>query len=209
MTDPRELAMTPTDAFVLADRALDSVMQQVRDDQWDTVMPASFARPGTHDQPVSLRQVLGHHAYDEAWMPDMLAGHTMDQVGPTAYDGDLLGDDPRAAFHALVERGVAAAQELTDLDRVLHFSYGDFAAREGLWHVISFRGLRAVDLARVIEVDETLDPDLVLVMWDEFAPQAEAWRAMGVFGPAVQVAPDARLQERLLGLTGREPRPDR
>ena len=198
--------MTPTATFVLADRALDRVVQQVRDDQWDAVLPASFARQGAPDQPVTLRQVLGYQAYDEAWMPDMLAGRTMDQVGPTAYDGDLLGDDPRAAFHALVERGVAAAQELTDLDRVLHFSYGDFPARKALWHVISFRGLRAVDLARVIEVDETLDPDLVLAMWEEFLPQAEAWRAMGVFGPAVQVAPDAPLQERLLGLTGREPR---
>ena len=137
----------------------------------------------------------------------MLAGRTMDDVGRTAYDGDLLGDEPRAAFHSIVERGVAAAQDFTDFDRVMHFSYGDFPAREGLWHVICFRGLRAVDLARVVGVDETLDADLVQAMWDEFLPQAEVWRAMGVFGPAVPVAPDAPLQERLLGLTGREPRP--
>ena len=198
--------MTPTDTFVLADRALDRVVQQVRDDQWDTVLPTSFARQGAPEEPVTLRQVLGDHAYDEAWMPDMLAGRTMDQVGRAAYDGDLLGADPRAAFHAIVDRGVAAAQEFTDLDRVLHFSYGDFPAREGLWHVISFRGLRAVDLARVLGVDDTLDPGLVQAMWDEFLPQAEAWRSMGVFGPKVEVAPDAPLQERLLGLTGREPR---
>ncbi len=198
--------MTPTATFVLSDRALDRVVQQVRDDQWDTVLPTSFARPGAPDEPVTLRQVLGYHAYDEAWMPDMLAGRTMDQVGSAAYDGDLLGDDPRASFHAIVERGVAAAQEFTDLDRVLHFSYGDFPAREGLWHVISFRGLRAVDLARVVGVDDTLDAGLVQAMWDEFLPQAEAWRSMGVFGPKVEVAPDAPLQERLLGLTGREPR---
>lgn len=199
--------MTPTDTFVLADRALDRVVQQVRDDQWDTVLPASFASHAAPDERVTLRQVLGSHAYDEAWIPDMLAGRTMDDVGRTAYDGDLLGDEPRAAFHSIVERGVAAAQDFTDFDRVMHFSYGDFPAREGLWHVISFRGLRAVDLARVVGVDETLDADLVQAMWDEFLPQAEVWRAMGVFGPAVPVAPDAPLQERLLGLTGREPRP--
>lgn len=197
--------MTPTQAFVLADRALDRVVQQVRDDQWDMTLPATFARSGSDDA-LTLRQVIRYHAYDEAWMPDMLAGRTMDEVGTATFDGDLLGEDPRRSFHALVEAGVAAAQDLDDLDRVLHWSYGDFPARDGLWHVISFRGLRAVDLARVIGVDDTLDPALVRAMWDEFQPQAEQWRAMGVFGPKVEVAEDAPLQERLLGLTGRPPR---
>ncbi len=195
--------MTPTEAFVLADRALDHVVQQVRDDQWDQQLPDSFARRG--GEPVSLRQVIGYHAYDEAWVPDVLAGRTAQEVG-TAHDGELLGDDPRTSFTALVERGVAAAQELDDLGRPLHFSYGEFPARDGLWHLVAFRGLRAVDLARVVGVDDTLDPRLVQAMWDAFLPEAEQWRAMGVFGPRVEVADDAPLQQRLLGLTGRAPR---
>lgn len=197
--------MSVVDTFVRADRALDAVVQQIRDDQWDVVMPPDFARMGSSDEPVTLRQVIGYHAYDEAWLPDMVAGRTMSEVGPTAYDGDLLGQDPRAGFHALVDRGVAAVSGLTDLDRVVHWSYGDFPAHDGLWHVTSFRGLRAVDLARVIGVDDTLDPDLVREMWEAFEPQAEQWRAMGVFGPRVEVPEDAPLQERLLGLTGRQP----
>lgn len=198
--------MTPTAAFVLADRALDAVVQQIRDEQWDMVLPVDFARADRPDEPVTLRQIIRYHAYDEAWIPDMLAGRTMAEVGPATFDGDLLGEDPRGRFHELVEKGVAAAQAVTDLDQPVHWSYGDFPLRDGLWHVISFRGLRAVDLARVVDVDETLDPDLVQAMWDEFLPQAEQWRAMGVFGPAVQVPQDAPLQERLLGLTGRQPR---
>jgi len=197
--------MMPTDVFVLADRALDRVVQQVRDDQWELVMPDDFARRGD-PAPVTLRGVLTYHAYDEAWIPDMLAGRTMDEVGREAFDGDLLGDDPRAAFADLTAKGVAAARAVTDLDRVVHWSYGDFPLRDGLWHVTCFRGLRAVDLARVLGLDDTLDPDLVQAMWDEFVPQAELWRSMGVFGPAVDVLQDAPLQERLLGLTGRRPR---
>jgi hypothetical protein len=46
---------------------------------------------------------------------------------------------------------------------------------------------------------------LVQGMWDEFAPEIEQWRAMGVFGPAVQVPETADLQSRLLGLAGRNP----
>lgn len=198
--------MTPTHAFVLADQALDAVVQQIRDDQWDMTMPDTFARADKPGEPVTLRQIIRYHAYDEAWMPDMLAGRRMDEVGRTAFDGDLLGEDPRASFADLVAKGIAAAEGVTDLDRVVHWSYGDFPLRDGLWHVISFRGLRAIDLARVIGVDDSLDPDLVRAMWDEFEPHAEQWRAMGVFGPKVDVAQDAPLQERLLGLTGRAPR---
>lgn len=195
--------MTPQQAFVRADRALDRIVQQITDEQWDQPLPADFQTMGGGDRTPTLREVIGYHAQDEAWIPDMLAGRTMAEVGPTAYNGDLLGADPKAAFAALVEQGVAAAKALDDLDRALHFSYGDFPARDGLWHVISFRGLRAVDLARVIGVDDTLDADLVQAMWDAFLPEAELWRSMGVFGPEVPVAADAPLQQRLLGLTGR------
>ncbi len=197
--------MMVTEAFIRADRALNAVIQQIRDEQWDMQMPPDFQRRDA-DQPATLREVINYHAYDEAWMPDMLAGRTMQEVGPTSYDGDLLGADPRASYDALVQKAVRAAESLSDLDMTIHWSYGDFPAHDGLWHVISFRGLRAVDLARVIGVDDQLDPELVQAMWDAFEPQAEMWRAMGVFGPRVEVADDAPLQERLLGLTGRRPR---
>jgi hypothetical protein len=194
-----------TEAFVRADRALNSVVQQIRDDQWDMAMPETFARRDS-DEPVTLRHIVNYHAYDEAWIPAMLAGKTMDEVGPQTYDGDLLGADPKASFAALVEKGTAAAAAVTDPGIVVHWSYGDFPLEDGIWHVISFRGLRAIDLARVIGVSDDLDPELVQAMWDAFEPAAEQWRAMGVFGPLVEVADDAPLQERLLGLTGRQPR---
>lgn len=199
--------MTPADAFVLADRALDAVVQQIPDDRWEDELPPDFQTMGGGDEPLTLRRVIGYHAYDEAWMPDMLAGRTMDAVGRDRFDGDLLGDDPRVAFATLVDKGVAAAQAVTDLDQPVHWSYGDFPMGEGLWHPTSFRALRSVDLARFLGVDETLDPALVQAMLDEFVPQAGLWRSMGVFGPEVPVPEDAPLQERLLGLTGRRPRP--
>jgi hypothetical protein len=82
--------MTEPDVFVLADRALARVVAQVRDDQWETVLPATFGtrhRP----EPPSLRTLVNHHAYDDAWVPDMLAGRTMADAGADTFDGDLLG----------------------------------------------------------------------------------------------------------------------
>jgi hypothetical protein len=61
------------------------------------------------------------------------------------------------------------------------------------------------DISRFIGADTTMPGDLVQGLWDEIAPDAELWRQMGVFGPAVQVPETASLQDRLLGLTGRRP----
>lgn len=92
-----------------------------------------------------------------------------------------------------------------DPDRTVHCSFGDFTAREYFWQINGFRGLRTHDIARVLGVDATLPDELVQSLWDEISPHAEEWRSIGVFPPAVSVPDDASLQDRLLGLTGRNP----
>ena len=190
---------------MLADQALNGVVQQIRDEHWDQPVPEGFHHLQTDRRP-SLREIVNDHAYDEAWVPDMLAGKTMDEVGRDKFDGDLLGDDPRAAFAALVERGMAAARQVDDLERTAHLSFGDYTVRQYFQQINGFRGLRANDIARVIGVDHRLRDELVQGLWDEIAPQAEFLRRIGVFPPEVPVAPDAPLQDRLLGITGRDPR---
>lgn len=196
--------MREQDVFVMADQALKNVIDQVRDDQWSMEMPAEFAMH-QQDRKVTLREVVNYHAYDDAWVPDMLAGRTMDEVGKDAYSGDLLGEDPKGNFAQQVDNACAAASALDDPDRTVHCSFGDFPAREYLWQVNGFRGVRAHDIAKVIGASTKLPDDLVQGLWEEIEPHAEEWRQIGVFGPAVEVPADASLQDRLLGLTGREP----
>lgn len=194
--------MIEADVFIRAEQALADVIDQIRHDQWQMTTPAWFqTRGGTN----TLRQIVNYHAYDSAWVPDVLAGKTMAEVGD-AYDGDLLGDDPCAAYRRYSERAVQAARGLDEPDRIVHLSYGDFPVSEYLKHVSSFRGFRAYDIARWIGADPNLPDDLVRGLWDVVAPEAEGWRQMGVFGPAVSVPEDAPLQDRLLGLVGRDPR---
>lgn len=197
--------MNEYDVFVLADRALDRVVQQIADDQWDMDMPASFARRDSTSVP-TLRTIIGYHASDDAWVPDMLAGRTMDEAGKDKFGGDLLGDNPKAAFAAIVDTAVAAAEGLDDLERTVHCSFGDFKEREYLWQINGFRGLRAWDIAKVIGIDPTLPDELVQGLWEELSPHAEEWRAIGVYPAAVPVSDDAPLMQRLLGMTGRDPR---
>jgi uncharacterized protein (TIGR03086 family) len=198
------MALTEPEAFVLADHAINDVVAHIRDDQWAMPMPPSFARRQSDSVP-TLREIIAYHAYDDAWVPDMLAGRTMDEVGKDKFKGDLLGNDPKGNFAAIVEKAVAAARAVTDLERTVHLSFGDYTAREYFYQTNMFRGLRTRDIARVIGYEVTLPAELVQEIWDEISPHAEEWRKIGVFAKEVPVPADAPLLDRLLGLTGRDP----
>ena len=165
-------------------------------------MPESFMRKDK--KPVTLREIINYHAYDDAWVPDMLAGHTMEEAGKEKFDGDLLGSDPKASFKAIADKACAAARD-ADLAKTTHLTYGDYPAAEYFKHITLFRAMRSRDIATVIGVDNTIPADLAQGLWDEVLPEAEEWRKVGVFGPKVEVPDDAPLQDRLLGLTGRQP----
>jgi uncharacterized protein (TIGR03086 family) len=193
--------MTEQEIFILADRTLEKVVKQIQPEQYNLIVPAEITprQPGS-----SLRQVINYHAYDDSWVPDVLAGKTAAEVGDK-YDGDLLGDDPAASFSRIVDKAVSVVEKYDDLSRKVHLSYGDFTAREYLIHITSFRGFRAYDLAKFIGADTELPPELVQGMWDELTPDMEDYRKMGVFGPAVEPPAHADLQARLIALSGRNP----
>jgi uncharacterized protein (TIGR03086 family) len=192
--------MAERDVFILSEQALADVIDQIRSEQWDLSKPGWFATGGQGD--ATLRQIVNYHAYDSAWVPDVLAGKTMAEVGESH---EHIKTDADSAYRTHSDSAIAAARALEDPDRTVHLSYGDFPAREYLRHITSFRGFRTYDIARWIGASTALPPDLVKGMWDELAPDMEAWRAMGVYGPAVAVPESAPLQDRLLGLAGRDP----
>ena len=197
--------LTEPEVFVLADRALNDVVAQIRDDQWAMELPLSFATRVADHRP-TLREIINHHAYDDAWVPDMLSGKTMAEAGLENFKGDLLGEEPKLRFAEIVEKACGAAIELDDLDRTVHCSFGDIPARAYLWQTNMFRGLRAHDIAKVIGIEFELPGALVQGIWDEISPHAEEWRTIGVFRATVAVSDDAPLLDRLLGLTGRDPK---
>jgi hypothetical protein len=194
--------MSEIEVFILSEQALADVIDQIRSDQWEWRRPEWFATGGQGD--VSLRHIVNYHAYDSAWVPDVVAGKTMAEVGDVY---EHVKTDATCDYRAYSESAIGAARALVDPDRVVHLSYGDFPAREYLKHTTSFRGFRAYDIARWIGVSTQLPPELVRGMWDELVPDMEEWRKLGVYGPAVAVPDDAPLQDRLIGLSGRDPSP--
>lgn len=189
--------------FVLSDHALTKVVDQITPDDWEKIPDIT-----TYDgKKQTLREIVNYHVYDDAWVPDVLAGKTTAEVG-TKYDGDLFGADPKKSWHEIEDKAVAAVEALSDEDlkKSVHLSYGDFPAHDYLWHITTFRLYRTIDIARFVGVDDSLPEELVSGMYEVLKPQAESLRQMGVFKPEVPIAEDAPLYDKLLALSGREPK---
>jgi hypothetical protein len=188
--------------FLMADEAVERAFGQVRSEHHDEVLPPVFDMAGA-DQPVPLRAMLAHAAYDEAWIPDMLAGRTMDEVGRDRYDGDLLGADPHAALGELFAKARAAARQVTDREAVVHCSYGDVPTWDYFWQLNVARSLTAHDVAVHLGMPSPLTEELSRAMWEGTAPAADMWRSFGVYRVPVPVPDDALWRTRFLALTGR------
>src|ERR1700694_4797273 len=132
--------MTEAELFSLADRTLNDVVAQIRDDQWAMEMPPTFARRPT-DRTPTLREIISYHAYDDAWVPEMLAGRKIDEVGKEKHRGDLLGEDEKGSFARIVDSACVAAKDFSDYGRTVHCSVGDFSARDYLIQTTMLRGL--------------------------------------------------------------------
>jgi len=118
------MGATEQEVFVQAEHALTSVIDQITPEQWSQPLPDWF-NTGAGDDTYTIRTIVNYHAYDDSWVPDTLAGRTIDEVGDR-YDGDLLGDDPKASWHGIVGRAVDAVSSFDDLERTVHLTYGDF-----------------------------------------------------------------------------------
>jgi hypothetical protein len=150
--------------FVLADETAVRVYGQIREDHWDTKHPPLFDMPGA-DQPVALRQAINHFAYDDSWVPDMLAGRTMDEVGRDRFDGDLLGGDPRGSLERICAAACDAARRVTNRESIVHCSYGDVPTWDYFWQLNVARTIGAHDVAKHIGVDDAISEELARGMW--------------------------------------------
>jgi len=186
-------------AFIQANKDLLPVILKIKDDQWNLPAP-----PKTSWKPnQTLRNLVNYHAYDDAWVPDVLAGKTAAEVGDQ-FESLLDATDTLAQYIKFNKIAVDAVAEFSDFDRKVHLSYGDFTAQEYLTHVTLFRGLRTYDFAKFLGFVPELSPLLVQGLWDIISPKIAELRAMHVIGEEVPVAEDAPLLDRLMAMTGRK-----
>jgi hypothetical protein len=191
--------MTIQELFIRSNEELRKVVDQIKAEQWDMSMPAGSSR-----QPTTLHQAINYHTYDDAWVADVLAGKTKAEVGDQ-FEILLVTDKSESinSYDKHNQLACDAVNSLTELDKMVHLSYGDFSAHDYLQHITSFRAFRFHDIATLIGADTKMPDDFVQALWDEFTPVVEGYRQMGVFPAALEVSEDADLQTKLFALVGR------
>ena len=185
-SDPVALYVRATDVF-------DTRVRAVRPDQWGNATPCTEW---------NVRQLVNHVAVEDLWVPPLLAGKTIADVGD-AYDGDQFGDDPAAGWSRALAGAKQAVLEPGAADRTVHLSYGDERAGEYLLQLFADHLIHGWDLARAIDGDTELPTDLVDECTKYFARMEETYRKIGAIAARVDVPAGADAQTRLLATFGR------
>lgn len=165
--------------------------------------------PGGWDRPTpctdwTVRDLVAHMTYEAAWAPHLLAGATLEEVG-SRFEGDLLGDDPAAAFHAANRNEVEAAARPGVLAATVHTSMGPLPAEEYLRQRLCDLVVHGWDLAVALGVDPGLDPEAVASCLETSLPWEEMMKESGLFGERIESDPTADTLTRLLAVFGRHP----
>ncbi len=129
----------------------------------------------------TLRDIIGRHAYDEAWIPDVIAGRAAADGDPFA-EADLLGDDPIASYDALNDTATAAVRA-GDFAETFRFTYGDYPAADGFAHLSMYRAFQAWSIAKHFGIPFHFSPELMDGLNQHVVPHADEWRQWGVFPP--------------------------
>ncbi|WP_250213578.1 TIGR03086 family metal-binding protein [Acrocarpospora catenulata] len=187
---------TPMDAQEMYARALHGFADRVHEvgsEQWSLPTPCTEW---------NVRDLVNHLTGENRWIPPILAGMTIADVGH-ALDGDLLGDDPVRAFDDSAEEALAAARQPGVLDHTVHLSFGDVPGTEYAMQLSADFLIHTWDLAKATGGDTHLDPALVDACLTWFPEEEDAYRSSGVIGDRVDVPPDADHQTQLLAAFGR------
>jgi hypothetical protein len=183
--------------FLAADASLHSVVDKLTPADLEMQAPTEWTR----GKETTLLRVINGHARDEAWVPDVLAGKTMDEVGDTWY-GDLLGDDPIGNYDRIHDLATEAVKRPLAEGQIAHLSYGVFPVATFFEHTSFFRGFQAPSIAKFVGQPYSMPDDLVDMLWTTVEPQLDDLRAIHVFGPPVDVPEDSSREVQLLGMTG-------
>jgi uncharacterized protein (TIGR03086 family) len=180
--------------------AFERKVAAVRPNQWDNPSPCTAW---------TSRDVVGHIVE--------MHGVMLRPLDRTLGPAPALADDPLGAFRAARADVEALLHDPAQAGIEIDAPMGRMTVEQHVDQVPSIdMVLHGWDLARATGQDDTVDPAEVEALWSAMsaipAEVMEKLRTPGAFGPGVEVfgpevtvPEDASLQDRLLGLIGRDP----
>ncbi|WP_256987976.1 TIGR03086 family metal-binding protein [Streptomyces sp. BR123] len=191
----RPMSETLLEQHAAALRLFGERVRAVADDQWGAPTPCTEW---------TVRDLVNHVTGEQLWIPPLVTeGSTVADVGDR-FAGDVLGEDPVAAWEQAADAAHAAFAAPGALERTVALSYGPAKAAAYCAELTADCVVHTWDLARGIGADDRLPGDLVEFSLKEVMPYADGLAAGGMFAPPLEIPPGADAQTRLLALVGRK-----
>lgn len=146
--------------------------------------------------------LVNHMLYELSWVPDLLEGKTVAQVG-SKYDGDLLGHDHTIKWQKAADKAVSAVNKAKSKNKV-HLSYGDRPVDHYIDEVGTDLLIHSWDTAQSYNCSLIMEPSLVDDIYKKAYPRRREYANSSLFGKTVKVPKNARPQTKLLAILGRK-----
>ena len=149
-----------------------------------------------------LKQLLNHLVNELLWVPELLDGKTIDEVGDKL-DGDLVGEDFAAAWESATKAAIKSVEDC-DLNMTVHLSYGDMPAEHYVREMASDVLIHGWDVAQSVQCSMIMGDDLAQQAYLQLEPHIQGYRDGGFVGPELYVPDGADIQSKLLAIVGRK-----
>ncbi|QNK81766.1 TIGR03086 family metal-binding protein [Nakamurella sp. PAMC28650] len=174
-------------------RQFSNRVEAIREDQWQNPTP---------DTEWDVSDLVQHLVYEQLWVPRLFDGETIAQIGDS-FEGDVLGDDPKAAWGAAAIAARAAVEAPGAMDQIVHLSFGDVPAEVYVWQMTVDLVVHSWDLAKAIRADDQMPNDIVSAVLEQAKVLATDWQGTGLFAAPIPVPGCTDDLTELLALLGR------
>lgn len=173
--------------------------------QLDLTDDADFGAP-TKCEGWTVRDLVAHMVGGARSAAVALRGGSREEA-IAAGAGDVLGDDPRAAFAASVEDHIAAWESVRDTEMIVHHPAADMPASRIIMFRVGDYLLHTWDLGAGLGRSVTLDREVCEYVYSNLEPMAPMLGSIGMFGegPSGSLEADADIQTKVLDISGRRP----
>lgn len=185
--------MQAQDIFAKAVQNATSCIKHLRFEQLANATPCSEW---------DLRALLNHMVYELLWVPEIVRGKTVQEIGDR-YEGDVLRSDPKSAWQHAADAALVAVHGAND-KATAHLSYGEVPLMDYIKEVGGDQLIHAWDVGQSLHATLIFEEELVKAIYDEMLPKQSELAASGLYAPAIESDKNASLQEKLLNLAGRQ-----
>lgn len=185
--------------FLSAQRAFGDRVHAVGADQWHLPTP---------NDEWDVTALVDHLIDENRWLPPLAHGHDLDAAGKIVEGAKTTAGDDRAKIWDDVSVACADTVKEEDvLDRTASLSRGPTPMRDYLGEMIFDHYVHAWDLGSAIGYSgDPLPADLAEPLYGMAQEMADMLAASGLFHPPVPIGDDAPTLDKLIALTGRDPR---